>query len=115
MTINSEYFKNICNDLAFLGDTIIIRVTLSFIEFSIYSDSDKGSIIIYTNENTKIIAHKEENIKIAFSLKHIIQSSKGSILSNSTTLKLKENNPLEITYIFQEHNTLKYFIAPKIF
>lgn len=114
ISLLSSEFKNICNELSQIGETIDININDSNITFS----SEDGIIneIIKLNFNEEKIQkiNYEENLKFTFSSKYLNTIVKASSLSNNVIINFMYEYPLLVKYKIDENSYIKYYLAPKI-
>lgn len=114
ISLLSSEFKNICNELSQIGETIDININDSNITFS----SEDGIIneIIKLNFNEEKIQkiNYEENLKFTFSSKYLNTIVKASWLSNNVIINFMYEYPLLVKYKIDENSYIKYYLAPKI-
>ena len=76
--------------------------------------SGEHSVLKMIINNNDITVEHTEDISSEFAIPNIEEFSKGYNISSSIELKIGQDVPLEMKYVFLEKGYVKYFIAPKI-
>ena len=120
--MDSSEFYGICHDFIPFSDTLKIRtrktntnnVTKMEGIFECAGDKGKGKILI-ENAGKSTINSTVDDFSADFSLKHLSIFTKAQNLSPKVTLRLNENAPIDIRYIFENSiGCLTFYLAPKI-
>jgi len=111
-------FQRICRDFIQLSESVTISATKEGVQFSCAGDIGKGSVTLKQkrdteNENKSTTIELNEPVSLTFSLKYLANFCKGGALAEQVHLRLKNDVPLLVEYIFAGGH-LRYYLAPKI-
>jgi proliferating cell nuclear antigen len=104
-------FKRICNDLALLGDNIIILICKDKVFFSVAENFGNGSIIEPHSEETNIFLTGDP-FKMEFSLRHLRLFCKPA-LNKRVSIHLLKDVPICVRYELSG-GYLEYHLAPRL-
>ncbi|EME28990.1 proliferating cell nuclear antigen [Galdieria sulphuraria] len=116
---SSEY-RRICSDLGVMGDTVRISVSKESVKFQVDGDIGKGSVCLHpssvVDKPTEVVKISlEEPVDMIFSIRYLNYFAKAAPLSDTVTLSLSKDFPLQIEFKFGEQmGYLRYYLAPKI-
>ena len=110
---DSRYFNTIIKQLKDIGSTMRIKILKNKDKISLKTSGDHCDLKMIINNNDITVEHTED-ISTEFTITNIEEFSKGYNISSSIELKIGQDVPLEMKYIFLEKGYIKYFIAPKI-
>mmetsp|Transcript_39347 Transcript_39347/g.80601 ORF Transcript_39347/g.80601 Transcript_39347/m.80601 type:complete len:220 (+) Transcript_39347:235-894(+) len=119
VSLTSAEYRRICTDMSTLGDTIVIGISKEELKFEIAGDIGKGSIIIRPNLKKEDTENNErfdvkEAIKLSFSLKYLINFSKGAPLCEKVVFKMSNDVPLQVEFKINKIGYIRYYLAPKM-
>ncbi|RHZ81316.1 hypothetical protein Glove_121g43 [Diversispora epigaea] len=114
----SAEFQRICRDLTVVSESVTIDVSKDTIKFTAEGELGSGNIKL---KSTSSIDKPEESVNIElgqdvslqFSLKYLMNFTKGTPLSEQVILCLSEKMPLLVEYKM-DIGYIRYYLAPKI-
>ncbi|KAJ0020673.1 hypothetical protein Pint_32617 [Pistacia integerrima] len=96
----SAEFAKICKDLAGIGDSVVISVTKQGAKF--YTNGDIGAAAIVIRQNTTpeeaTIIKVKEAVSLTFALRFMNSFTKATPLSDTVTISLSSDLPVEVEY-----------------
>lgn len=114
-------FKKIITDLSSLGETCMIEIKSSEIQFQVSGDMGKATFVIQEDttskkqiEHTSIDNSSDEPIKQSYALKYLSQFVKTTGISDQISMFIKAGWPLYVSYDMGEIGSVGYYLAPKI-
>lgn len=121
VTMPSGQFQKLVRDLTNLSDSIKIEATKDGVRFSCTGDIGDGSIHIKPYNDMEASENKDESVKMNisepvvsnFNGQYLLNICKSAVLSNTVTLRMSPEVPVEIEYKLPKGH-LKYFLAPKL-
>ncbi|GJD06928.1 Proliferating cellular nuclear antigen 1 [Galdieria sulphuraria] len=120
MEMPSSEYRRICSDLGVMGDTVRISVSKESVKFQVDGDIGKGSVCLHpssvVDKPTEVVKISlEEPVDMIFSIRYLNYFAKAAPLSDTVTLSLSKDFPLQIEFKFGEQmGYLRYYLAPKI-
>lgn len=118
ITMPTAEFQRICRDLRIISESVKIEATKDGVRFIAEGDIGNGAINIkpYSDLEKKensIILNVSEPVSMGFNLQYLNNICKGGALSQTVTLQLCDELPIEIEYKLPNGH-LRYYLAPKI-
>lgn len=110
---DSRYFNTIVKQLKDIGSNVRIKILKNKDKISFKTSGEHSDLKMIINNNDITVEHTED-ISSEFAIPNIEEFSKGYNISSSIELKIGQDVPLEMKYVFLEKGYVKYFIAPKI-
>ncbi|CAH1759490.1 749_t:CDS:2 [Entrophospora sp. SA101] len=120
VSLPSAEFQRVCRDMMVIGETVTIEIDCDEIRFVTEGELGNGNIKLKPTspmdkpeETIEIIVKKP--VSLQFSLKYLMNFTKGSPLSEHVRLCLSEEMPLLVEYTINSTcSFLRYYLAPKI-
>ena len=118
ITMPTMDFQKICRNFANIGDSLNISATKEGVRFSASGDLGDGSVNVkpYNDLEKKedsVTINIEEPVSSSFNTKYLLDICKASGLSQTISLQLAKDIPLEIEFKLP-NGYLRYYLAPKI-
>jgi len=119
VSLTSAEYRRICSDMSTLGDTISIGISREELKFEIDGDIGKGNIVIRQNlkedqEEESDIFEVSEPIRMSFSLKYLMNFSKGAPLCEKVIFRMSNDVPLQVEFKINKIGYLRYYLAPRM-
>jgi proliferating cell nuclear antigen len=118
VSINSSEFTKICKELYSLNETMTIKTSPEFVQFSVESEVGSGSIKIGASDNgpkeEQTTLEVSDSVTQQFAIRYLNMFNKAASLSTYTRLCMHEDQPLVVEYKIDSLGVLKYYLAPKI-
>jgi len=115
----SKEFRTIMTDLAALGDNCTISVSKDGVQFSV--SGDMGTANVSVRQKTAADDKKEgcviemnTPVKLTFTIRHLLNFTKATPLSERVHLSMSSDHPLVVEYIMEGAGDIKYYLAPKL-
>ena len=109
--MNAIEFSTMMKNVATLGDTLKIQTIGKLLNLKV--SGDIGNVEVTKSLNKQKMISKS-NLELGFSMKFILLFIKGSNLTQNLVIKMRKEQPLELTYQISNNSHLQFFLAPKI-
>jgi len=116
----SKEFRTIMSDLSALGDNCTISVSKEGVQFSV--SGDMGTANVSVRQKTAVDEKEKEGcvievvqpVKLTFTIRHLLNFTKATPLSERVHLSLASDHPLVVEYMMEGVGNIKYYLAPKL-
>lgn len=117
ITLPATEFQKTARDLSQVSDSLAILVTKDTIKFNAKGDIGEGNVILkpvtdLDNPEKTIKIELNKGVNLTFGLKYILDIIKGTVLSNSITIKLTDQTPALFEFKLSS-GYLRFYLAPK--
>lgn len=112
----SKKFLKYCKDFQTFSDTVNITITNGeVVQASLDCDGEKakGNKQLYHKADEIEIRTSVDKFKASFSLRHLCQFAKSSLVSPVVVIKMKDESPIMLIYVLANKGHLTFFLAPK--
>ncbi len=106
--ISSKEFKSIMSDLSQFGEDCVINVSVDVVNFSVKGDIGEGNVSL-TNLKFDV-----KPVKVTFSIKHLLNFTKATAMSDDLNLCISDGCPMMINYRMEHDSYVKFYLAPKL-
>ena len=125
----SRELKTLANDLYSISDTVSIACSTTEVSFSCAADIGEGSVTFKNKEHSDglqngvlqqrmqsadVLLRCTKSSESVYALKYLNFFAKATLLTDTVTIFLAENQPLVVQYELKNTGYLKYYLAPKI-
>lgn len=107
--LNSKEFKSVMSDLNQFGDDCMINVSNGLVNFSVKGDIGEGDVSL-TDLKMDVI----KPVKLTFSIKHLLNFTKATMVSDDLNICMSDGCPMMINYKMESGSYVKFYLAPKI-
>ncbi len=108
--INSKEFKSVMSDLNQFGDDCVISVSEGAVDFSVKGGDIGDGDISLTNLKMNVT----KPVKLTFSIKHLLNFTKATAISDDLNICMSDDCPMMISYGMEFESYVKFYLAPKI-
>lgn len=115
LTIPSNTFANLINQLKNFGDTMKVLCSEEKISLESFSiDLGKMSVEVSIDDLESFAIEEEKTMDLGFSLKYLHDIALYQKISKNIELGISDNVPLKATYVLDEGAYMNFYLAPKI-
>lgn len=107
--LSSKEFKSVMSDLNQFGDDCIISVSNGSVNFSVKGDIGEGDVSL-----TDLKMDVVKPVKLTFSIKHLLNFTKATMVSDDLNICMSDGCPMMISYGMESGSYVKFYLAPKI-
>ncbi|CAG8477594.1 8844_t:CDS:2 [Funneliformis caledonium] len=117
--MSSAEFQRICRDLMVISESVSVDVAKDAVVFSAEGEMGSGSVKLKQNPSVdkpeeQVVIELNTSVSLQFSLKYLMNFTKGTPLSDQVMLGLSENMPLLVEYKMDDAGYIRFYLAPKI-
>jgi len=117
--MSSKEFRTIMSDLSALGDNCTINVSKDGVQFSVAGDMGTANVTVRQktaadDEKDGCTIELAEPVKLTFTIRHLLNFTKATPLSERVHLSLASDHPLVVEYMMKGVGSIKYYLAPKL-
>lgn len=109
INISSKEFKSVISDLNQFGDDCMVSVSDGLVNFSVKGDAGEGDVSL-----TDLKMDVVKPVKLTFSIKHLLNFTKATMVSDDLNICMSDGCPMMISYGMESGSFVKFYLAPKI-
>jgi len=119
VTMPCSQLQHAIRDLSNFGDTCIIQIKESLIEFSVKSTLGSALLSFKNDDSSKkkeehVVINCNDDIRLMFAIKYLAQFTKTTGISDQVNIFMSAETPINVTFDMGDVGSVNYYLAPKI-